>query len=194
MFKNQPIKRMQLNGKLDRKSTEFVLDMPLIGCPEANFLGSLDFSLYLPEILKLQLKRPGTSEAPPELLDIVYDRTNNVIRVDNFQANFFEIADLNQKNFYHFENSEQCTPFYHRADYSPNLLNAIAFVKQVSELASQNFYHVGQKILDGQVVAQVFELATSINKQKNVTTLYTREVGANNLQPSNLGAISQVNR
>ena len=178
MFENRPVKRPQSNSKLDRKSTEFVLDMPLVGCPEANFLGDLEFSLYLPEILKLQLRRPKTGEKTPELMDIIFDRPNNVIRVDNFQDGYVEIADLNQKNFYHFENSEKCTPFYHRENYTPNLLNAIAFVQQVKSLADMNFYHVGQKILDGNVVTQVFELATTINKQKNVTTLYTMEVGA----------------
>lgn len=171
---------MKPNDKLDRKKTEFVLDMPLIGCPEANFLGDLEFSLYLPDILKLQLKRPKTNENAPELLDIISDKVNKVIRVDNFQANYFEIADLNQKNFYHFANNEQCTPFF-RADHTSNLQNTIDFVQQVNSLATMNFYHVGQKILDGNVIAQVFELATSINKQKNVTTLYTREVGFGHL-------------
>lgn len=181
MFKNRPANPLQPNGKLDRRSNEFVLDMPLIGCPAASFLGNLQFSLYLPEILKLQLRRPKTDQRAAERLDIIYDKTNNVIRVDNFQDGYFEIADLNQKNFYHFENNEQCTPFF-RAERTPNLATAVAFVQQVNSLAAMNFYHVGQKLLDGSVVAQVFELPTTIINEKNVTTLYTREVGAQSVQ------------
>lgn len=184
MFKNRLIKPVNPKGKLDRRSNEFVLDMPLIGCPDASFLGDLPFSLYLPDILKLQLRRPKSKtekEQPSELLDIIYDKVNNVIRVDNFQDGYYEIADLNQKNFYHFENGEQCTPFY-RAEQTPNLEAAVAFVKQVQSLATMNFYHVGQKLLDGDVVAQVFELATTENEAKRVTTLYTREVGAGSLK------------
>ena len=168
---------MKLNSRLDRNKKEFVLDIPLIGCPEAVFLGNLEFSLFLPEILKLQLKKPKKNETQTdELMDIFYDKKKKLLRVDNLKENYYEIADFEHKNFYHFQNDEQCTAFYYQSNYTKSIQFAKSFIDQIYSFQTNDFYHIGQKMLDGDIVAQVFERSKTTNKNKDVTTIFTKEV------------------
>lgn len=179
LFKNRA-NEIKQNGKLDC-CNDFVLDLPLTGCPEAIFLGDLKFSLYLPDILKVQFKKPKLNNSQTdELMDIVFDQKNQLIRVDNFKDNYYEIADLKRKHFYHFDNKEECIPFYYQANYSSNLRIARSFIDQIYKLDTVDFYHIGKKILDDGITAQVFELSQTTNKNKDVTTLYTKEVNMMN--------------
>lgn len=158
---------------------EFLLDLPSIGCDKIDFLGSSKFSLYLPDILKLQIKKPkiGKDDSEnDELMDIIYDNKNQKIRVDNFKDKYFEIAELAKKNFFYFKNNEQCTPFHKQTSYSKNLQTAIEFVTDIYKLGKTNFYHIGQQVMESNAIADVFEFSTSEPKNKNVITLYATKV------------------
>lgn len=174
---NEDEKSMNTRGSgLNRDKETGLIDLPLFGCPKAKILGEMKFSLYIPEILSLQIRKSKTNDSETdELMEIVHDRKNHLIRVDDLKS-FYEIADLNQKNFFHFQNSAQCMAFFYQENMTKYINLAKSLLDEIYSLKDKKFYHIGHKIIDGNLDVQVFELSETMNDDKNVTTLFMREV------------------
>lgn len=169
----------QISDRFYRNYGEFVFDLPMIDCTKAGILSNLEFSLYLPDILYIELNKPSTEYSKEdEHLSIVYDRKKKLIRVDDLKANYYEIVDLEQKNVFYFSNSAQCTPFYYRDKFSKTVEFARSFIDEIYALKNEKFYHVGQKILFNNTIAQVFEFELSKTEEMKVITMFTKKVNS----------------
>lgn len=177
VFENRNLSALtEMTSKLDRNYQEFVLDLPTIGCPKAKILGNLNFSLYLPEVLKLTIKKLTNVSKSDEHLEIIYDKPNQLLRVDDLNENVIEIADLEQKNYFHFKNIEQCTAFYAQDNLTDTIKLARSLIDEIYALKDKKFYHIGQTVLNCTTILQVFELSEIENEDMNVTTLFMRDV------------------